>query len=178
MNETNEANGATSTVSITQVRSPAEIAAVEALLREYTTWAFSLEPDSDFAPTFQSLQHELSTLPGIYAPPAGRLLLAVHDGQAGCIALKPHDATTGELKRVYVRPGFRGLSIGRKLLDAALTEARLAGYRRLVLDSHISMTTAHALYESAGFRRVPAPADFPESLKPIVVFMEMELQRP
>ena len=57
------------TVTVAQVRTPEEIAAVETLLREYTTWAFSLEPDSDFAPTFQSLQHELSTLPGIYAPP-------------------------------------------------------------------------------------------------------------
>lgn len=171
--------GAAEAVTVAQVRTPEEIAAVEALLREYTAWAFSLDPESGFAPTFQSLEHELSTLPGIYAPPAGRLLLAVHDGNpVGCIALKPHDATTGELKRVYVRPGFRGLSIGRKLLDAALAEARVAGYRRLVLDSHVTMTAAHALYESAGFRRVPAPADFPESLKPIVVFMEMELRDP
>jgi len=163
-------------LSIAQVRTPAEIAAVEALLREYTTWAYSLEAESDFAPTFEGLERELSTLPGIYSPPAGRLLLATQDGKpAGCIALKPHDAANGELKRVYVRSEFRGLSIGRHLVAAAIGEARSIGYRRLVLDSHVSMTNAHALYESAGFRRVPAPSDFPESLRAIVVFMEMDL---
>lgn len=164
-------------VTIAQVATPAQVAAARELLEEYTTWALSLDPASDAAPTFHGLQSELATLPGVYAPPAGRLLLATYDGKpAGCIALKPHDATEGELKRVYVRPGLRGLSIGRRLLDAVLAEARSIGYRRLVLDSYYTMTNAHALYEAAGFRRVPPPDDFPEAMKPKAVFMEMELR--
>ena len=61
------------------------------------------------------------------------------------------------------------------MVAAVVAEAREVGYRRLVLDSHASMTKAHALYEGAGFRKVAAPADFPEALRPIVVFMEMDL---
>ena len=83
-------------LSISQVRTPAEIEAVQELLREYTAWAFTLEADSDRAPTFHKLDEELATLPGVYAPPSGRLLLAVHDGTpAGCFALRREDATTG-----------------------------------------------------------------------------------
>lgn len=163
-------------LSISQVRTPSEIQHAQELLREYTSWAIALASESDQAPTFHGLEEELATLPGIYAPPSGRLLLAMHDGwPAGCIALKGHDATTGELKRVYVRPGFRGLSIGQKLVSSVVAAARESGYRRLILDSHTSMTKAHALYGAVGFRRVDAPPDFPEALKSAVVFMEMAL---
>ena len=125
---------------------------------------------------FQDFEEELATLPGIYAPPAGRLLLATHAGQpAGCVCLKGHDAATCELKRLYVRPKFRGLKIGWQLVNRLVAEARLAGYERMALDSHRSMQKAHALYEAVGFKRVSAPADFPESLKPEVVFMACDL---
>ena len=164
-------------MTISQVESPSQILSVQELLREYTTWALTLSAESKGAPTFHGLEEELAGLPGVYAPPAGRLLLAIHDGlPAGCIALKPHDPATAELKRVYVRPSFRGLKIGQQLIASAVGAAREVSYRRLILDSHASMTKAHALYEEAGFRRVGAPADFPEALKPIVVFMEMDLE--
>jgi putative acetyltransferase len=101
-------------VSITPVSTEADIADTRDLLREYTTWALTLVADLERPPTFEGLEEELATLPGIYVPPAGRLLLARHEGQAaGCIALKPHSAGAGELKRLYVRPAFRGLAIGR-----------------------------------------------------------------
>ena len=161
---------------IAQVETPAAIADVSTLIREYTTWAFTLQAGSEEAPTFVGLEQELATLPGTYAPPSGRLLLALDGDQpAGCIALKGHDATTAELKRLYVRPAFRGRDIGPRLVAALISEARVSGYRRIVLDSHISMTRAHAIYEAAGFRRVSAPADFPDALKPVVVFMDMDL---
>ncbi len=163
--------------AISRVSTPAEIQAVRELLREYIAWAFTFDPDSELAPTFQNMEQELATLPGIYAPPAGCLLLATHDGQAaGCFALKRHDDATGELKRLYVRPAFRGLNIGRRLVAAVVAAARQSGYGRLVLDSHMSMTKAHALYEEAGFRKIGAPADFPEATKAIAVFMEMDLE--
>ena len=165
-------------VAVAQITTPSEIRAVQELLREYTAWAFTLEAGSEQAPAFQGLEQELAALPGIYAPPGGRLLLATHDGEAaGCVGLKGHDATTGELKRLYVRPGFRGLRIGQQLVAALVAEARECGYRRLILDSHCSMTQAHALYAAAGFRRVGAPSGFPEALKPSVVFMELTIDQ-
>ncbi len=161
---------------ISQVESEAQIAAVQELLREYTTWALTLGAESEDAPTFQGLEQELATLPGIYAPPVGRLLLATNDGQpAGCVCLKGHDAGTCELKRLYVRSAFRGLNIGGRLVGTLLEEARRAGYQRIVLDSYHSMKSAHAIYQAAGFRRVEAPGDFPEALKPLVVFMQCDL---
>ncbi len=165
-------------VSISQVSAPNEIRDVQELLREYTTWAFTLAAESDQAPTFQGIEEELAALPGTYAPPTGSLLLATLNNQpAGCIALKGHNATTGELKRLYVRSTFRGRKIGRQLVDAVIEKARDMGYQRLILDSHISMKSAHAIYEAAGFRKVETPSDFPEDLKPIVVFMEMNLDK-
>jgi GNAT superfamily N-acetyltransferase len=161
-------------LTISQVHTRFEIEAVQELLREYIPWVFTLVEGSEKAPTFEGMEQELATLPGIYAPPAGRLLLAMQDGQpAGCIALKKQDAKTGELKRLYVRPTFRGLNIGKQLVTVLIEEAREAGYTRLALDSHISMTKAHEIYHVAGFRTVSAPPDFPEALKPIVVFMEL-----
>jgi ribosomal protein S18 acetylase RimI-like enzyme len=74
-----------------------------------------------------------------------------------------------------VRPQFRGLEIGWQLVNRLVAEARQAGYERMVLDSHRSMKKAHALYQAVGFKRVSAPADFPEALQPVVVFMECDL---
>ncbi len=157
---------------------PAELDAVRELIREYIGWVFESQGDLG-APTFAGLDDELAALPGEFGPPDGRLLLATHARRAaGCLALRRHDATSGEVKRLYVRPGFRGLRIGERLIARMIAEARTIGYRRLVLDSHVSMTQAHALYRAAGFHDVATPADFPEALKPVVVFMERELPPP
>ena len=162
--------------NITQATTEDQIAGVRELIREYTAWAFTLEKDSDQAPTFQGLEAELAALPGVYAPPTGRLLFATLDGQpAGCVCFRGHDASTCELKRLYVRPTMRGLNLGWRLVSMLIEEARRFGYRRMVLDSHASMKRAHELYRSAGFKDVSAPADFPEELKPVVVFMELDL---
>jgi len=166
-------------LTIAHASTPEDVQEIQALLREYTAWVFTLSAHSHQAPTFQGLEEELATLPGMYGLPTGRLLLARHDGRAaGCIALKGHTTTTAELKRLYVRPGFRGAKIGWQLVTALVDEARKIGYRRIILDSHMSMTTAHAIYEAAGFRRVNPPGDFPEALKAVVVFMEMDLHEP
>jgi carbonic anhydrase len=164
-------------VVISQADMPVAIRHVQSLFREYTDWSFTLTAGlAAVPPTFEGFQEELASLPGIYALPRGRLLLATVDGRpAGCIALKPHDGETAELKRLYVRPAFRGRAIGQRLVATLIAEARTTGYRRIVLDSHEAMTNAHEIYRQAGFRTVEAPADFPEVLKPIVVFMELDL---
>lgn len=163
---------------VEQVETPEQIAAVQELLQEYMSWSDTLTTNNRQAPTFAGWDEEFASLPGIYAPPRGRLLLATHEGKAaGTVALKPHDDETCELKRLYVRPGFRGHDIGRQLVAALIQAARDTGCRRMVLDSHVSMTRAHQLYESAGFVRIPTPDDFPEELKPLVVFMELDLEK-
>lgn len=163
-------------LAIAQVRTRSDIEDVRELLREHTAWAVTLAADRGEVPTFRGLEQELASLPGIYTPPSGRLLLARLAGRpAGCVALRGHDAEGGELKRLNVRPEFRGKAVGRRLVGAVVAEARAAGYRRLVLDSHVSMTGAHGIYADAGFRMVDASADFPEDLKAVAVFMETAL---
>jgi GNAT superfamily N-acetyltransferase len=163
-------------IRIAQAESETEIDAVRDLLREYVAWAFTLATNADQSPTFQRIDEELATLPGVYALPAGRLLLATYGGQpAGCVCLKPHDGGLCEVKRLYVRPKMRGLDLGRRLIAKLVEDARSAGYRRIALDSHVSMTHAHAIYESAGFKRITAPDDVPEWVKDVAIFMELEL---
>ena len=163
--------------TISQAQSPTEVDAVRELIREYTDWAVTLAEGSLKAPAFERLEEELAGLPGKYAAPNGALLLAMHKGEpAGCAGLRRFDAVTGELKRLYVRPAARGLNIGQRLVEAVLAEARSVGYRRMILDSHVSMTRAHAIYEAAGFRRSAVPDTFPDEIKPFVVFMRMGLE--
>jgi putative acetyltransferase len=164
-------------LTIAQAETEAQVAATAGLLREYFEWQAASEPD-DFnqADTFRGIDLEISTLPGDYAPPAGRLLLASVDGQpAGCVGLKRHAAASAELKRLYVRPAFRGLHIGWQLVNRLLAEARQGGYERVLLDTHIRLKSALAIYHALGFQVVPPPDDFPALFKPVVIFMEYNL---
>ncbi|MBI5202335.1 MAG: GNAT family N-acetyltransferase [Elusimicrobia bacterium] len=95
---------------------------------------------------------EVDGLPGAYAAPQGRLLIAkVGRRPAGCVGLRPVKEGTCELKRLYVRPAFRGKKIGRALTEKAISEAKAAGYSRMVLDTLPTMTEARALYRKLGF---------------------------
>ena len=121
--------------------------AVKALFREY--WQ-----SFGFTPCFQDFESELASLPGKYAPPQGRLALALVKGEpAGCVALRPLDATRCEAKRLYVRPQFRNQRIGRALLEWVISEARSAGYAEMVGDTMPVMDQALAMYERIGFER-------------------------
>jgi len=163
-------------LTIHQAGIPEQVTIAQELMREYLTWVIGLEPDADQVPTFHEWEEELATLPGIYAPPKGRLFFAMFDDQpAGIVALKPVEEKIGELKRFYVRPTFRGHKIGAQLVKALLEEAHAIGYQRVILDSHIPMKAAHKIYAEVGFKFVDAPAGFPEEIKSEVVFMECDL---
>jgi putative acetyltransferase len=133
---------------ISQAESPAEIAAVRDLLREYQAL---LGVDL----CFQGFESEVRGLPGGYAPPDGRLLLATADGEpVGCVALRAAGPPRCEMKRLFVRPAARGLGAGRALVALVLAEARAIGYTEVVLDTLPSMVEAQRLYEELGFRDI------------------------
>lgn len=162
---------------IVRAQSDEDIDAARNLMRTFTTWAITLDPDNgDTAPTFAGLEAELAGLPGYFGPPDGCLLIArVADQPAGCVAYRSLGGGIVELKRMYVTPDHRGLGVGRALVAALLDEARSTGVTRVVLDSFHTMTAAHRIYRDSGFRDVAAPPDFPKALAPKVVFMELAL---
>jgi len=101
---------------------------------------------------FQDFEQELSSLPGKYAPPQGRLYLAFIDAEpAGCIALRPFRRDQCEMKRLYIRPKFRGQNLARVLANKIIAEARQIGYSQMLLDTLPTMTAAQGLYRSLGF---------------------------
>ncbi|MDP9284797.1 MAG: GNAT family N-acetyltransferase [Actinomycetota bacterium] len=144
----------------------ADVHDVRELLREYAA-ALTFPLD------FQGFDRELAELPGAYAPPKGALLVARADGAAaGCVALRPLDETTCELKRLYVRRAHRGRGVGRLLVASILEEARRQGYRVMRLDTVPGMEAAQALYEQLGFREIAPYTDNPvEGTR----FLELEL---
>jgi putative acetyltransferase len=107
-------------------------------------------------------EREMATLPGLYAPPGGRLLLAIEESAGspeeaiGCVGLRRLDQTVGEMKRLYVRSSLRGKGAGGQLIRSLIAEARSIGYEKMVLDTLPSMKAAQKLYRTLGFREIPA----------------------
>jgi len=164
--------------AIRHARSSGDIESARALFVEY---AQSIKVDL----CFQDFERELATLPGAYAPPRGRLLLAGgSEGDFGCIALRPlasasgsasaiSSGATGEVKRLYVHPSRRGEGWGERLARELLAEARAAGYRELKLDTLAWMNEARALYARLGFREC---APYYENPLPGVAYMTLTLR--
>jgi putative acetyltransferase len=139
----------TSGLTFAQAESAAQIAQARELFLEY---AQSLGMNL----CFQNFEQELASLPGHYAPPDGRLLLAEFDGQlAGCVALHKWEAGVCEMKRLYLRPSFRGKGLGRAIAETILAQARNMGYQSIRLDTiEPIMKDAVEMYRKLGFREI------------------------
>lgn len=135
---------------LSQAESPSQIAQARELFLEY-------QKALGISLCFQGFEQEVAGLPGGYAPPSGRLRLGVYQGAlAGCVALHALEPTIGEMKRLYLRPAFRGKGLGQAMVDAIVMEARTIGYRRLRLDTiEPLMKSAVAMYRRMGFREIP-----------------------
>lgn len=155
-------------MGIIQAETGEHIAAARELFLEYEKWlGMSL--------CFQGFEEELASLPGKYATPKGRLLLAyADDGLGGCIALRPlGNGSVCEMKRLFVRDGFRGRRIGVQLIERVIDDARAIGYSKMRLDTHPEkMGKAVELYRSHGFVEIPP---YYENPHPGVLFMELAL---
>ena len=145
---------------------PEQIGRIRELFREYAD-------TTDASECFEGFGKEISGLPCPYNPPGGQLLLAELEGHpAGCVALRKLDEGISEMKRLFVRPAFRGRQVGRQLAEAIIAEARRIGYRAMRLDTLPSMTAARALYQSLEFRAIPRYNDNPG---PGVLHLELNL---
>jgi len=161
------ASSAVKGFSVSQAESPSQIAQARELFLEYAqSLGFSL--------CFQNFDKELAELPGDYAPPEGRLLLAECEGQlAACVALHKLEPRTCEMKRLYLRPQFRAQGLGRALAERIMAEARQIGYQRMRLDTvEPVMKDAVAMYRKLGFKEIA-----PYCPNPIAgaLYMELEL---
>jgi len=153
--------------SLSQAEAPAQIAQARELFLEYAqSLGFSL--------CFQNFDKELASLPGDYAPPEGRLLLAEYERQlAGCVALHKLEDGICEMKRLYLRPQFRGKGLGRVLADCIIAEARQIGYGRMRLDTvEPVMKDAVNMYRRIGFREI---APYRPNPNPGTLYMELLL---
>ncbi len=155
-------------MKLIQARSAEEVQQARQLFEEYATWlGINL--------CFQNFDRELAELPGDYSPPTGRLFLASENDQtAGCVAMRKIGEGTCEMKRLYVRPEFRGIGLGRMLTERIIEAARELGYVRVRLDTLPGkMDQAIAMYRSLGFRDIE-----PYYNNPVegAAFMELELR--
>ena len=151
-----------------RAESPEQIAQIRELFLEYAnSLGFSL--------CFQNFDHELAALPGDYAPPAGRLLLAYDDGElVGCVALRKIADDVCEMKRLFVRDRFRGTGLGHSLIEAIISAAKQIGYERMRLDTlPPKMDKAIVLYKELGFKEIE-----PYYNNPVrgAIFMELDLR--
>jgi putative acetyltransferase len=156
-------------LTIVQAETPAQVSAAREMIEEYAAWL-------EFKLCFQGYEEEIQSLPGKYAPPLGRLLLALWDGwPAGVIALRPlEEPGVCEMKRLYVRQEFRGHQIGRVLAERIIFEAAQIGYSRMRLDTISGkMDSAIAMYRTLGFAEID-----PYYKTPVreTLFMELALK--
>ena len=167
-------------IEILPATTPGQLDQVRGLVRAFLDWHRQRHGedlhliDQYFADS--AFAEELASLPGKYAPPTGRLLLALAESQvAGCVALREINPQSCEMKRMFVSPRFQGQGVGRALAEALIAEARSIGYQVMLLDTSMRQVEAQRLYRGIGFEQIEAYYEVPEDLKRWLVFMKLQL---
>jgi len=166
-------------VTISQAQSQDDIDGVRELLSEYLAWATDQAKElyNEIVDVDEMLDHSMSEI-NLFSPPSGRLLLAREEGVAAGVAfMKSIREDTCEIKRMYVRPAFRGKKIGRNLLNQLIQDAKEIGCSKILLDSARFMREAHFLYRSAGFKEIELypETEMSEDFQEHMVYMELKL---
>jgi GNAT superfamily N-acetyltransferase len=166
-------------VQIVYADSPEQFEHIRELFGELRAWdsqmTASLGLEGDTVLHFYYNEGAIE-VPGEYAPPEGCLLMALYGNQvAGCGAIRRFDEQACEIKRIYVRPAFRGQQIARRLLETLIQQARESGYAQARIETVTFMKEAMALYYSMGFRDIAPYYEIPDEFKPITLFMELAL---
>lgn len=152
--------------SILQASSPGHYARARKIIEDYQRWL-----GIDLC--FQNFQDELASLPAMYGPPKGAILLAEMDGEdAGCVALRDMGAGVAEMKRLYVAPDYRGLGIGRSLTEEFISVAQRLGYSAIRLDTIPRLGVAYTIYQKFGFRKIARYNNNPD---PDTIYLELAL---
>ena len=169
-------------IEVVEARMPAEIAAAADLMRDFVSWQHVRHAehrerlDAYFDPA--GFEDELARLPEPFHRPAGTLLLATVGGDpAGCIALKPLGDRICEMKRLYLKPEYHGLGLGRMLVSRLIEEASAIGYTSMRLETGPLQLEAQGLYAALGFRRIPPYRRLPDCLRDWLICMERPLAR-
>jgi GNAT superfamily N-acetyltransferase len=168
------------TVSVYAASSPSDVDQARAMFRGFMTWQqqrpASVRGLIDLYFASGDFEREIAGLPGAYAPPAGRLLLAgTGDVAMGCVALRRIDAQACEMKRMFVNPAAQRRGVGRALATALIRVAREEGYTSMCLDTSIGQAEALTLYRSLGFAEVEPYYETPPQLRDWLVFMRLDL---
>jgi GNAT superfamily N-acetyltransferase len=167
-------------VVVSDAVSVSQLDSVRHLMRSFIAWHRERHVEDlaliDSYFDADAFEHELATLPGIYVPPRGRLLLAtVDDAPAGCVALRAIDNEFCEMKRMFVYPRFHGKGVGLALGQRLIECARQSGYRAMRLDTSIRQAEATGLYRRFGFTPIAPYYELPQNLRDWLVFMELGL---
>ena len=168
-------------IQILNATTEADLNHVRNLMRSFVNWQRERnKEDIDLVNEYFNpivIEEELALLPGKYAMPDGRLLLAwVEDQPAGCVGLRKIDAQTCEMKRMFVYPEFQGKGVAFAMGQKLIEHARTIGYETMLLDTSFRQTEAQNLYQKIGFRKTSPYYDLPKKVEDWLVFMEMKLK--
>ena len=165
-------------IEIREATTQDEFDSVRALVYAFMDWASEVYPEAKKAleHNFKTIEAELASLPGVYGPPKGKLLVAYYDGEAaGTVAMQDLENRICEMKRMFVHAKFRGKGIGRALATHLISEAHALGYTRIRLDTGPKHIAAQELYRSLGFQQIPPYREVPNDVRATFVFMELHL---
>lgn len=170
-------------MQVAQAQTKSDFDAIRSLMGDFVQWHY--ERHHEFIDLIDSyfdkrkFAAELDALPGEFAPPRGRFLIAVNGGEViGCAALRDLGGGGCEMKRMFVRPGHHGTGAGRALAEGIIAEARKAGYDRMLLDTGPKQVEAQGLYRQLGFKTIAPYYDLDDEMRNWLVFMQLDLTEP